>query len=103
MTIDSYEDVPENDEAALQKAVSQQPISVAICANDLQFYSSGVVTQCCKELDHGVLAAGYGEVRASALHVQSCMRGKESLHLQEVLTEQHSPWSADDIQLLEQQ
>lgn len=65
VTIDSYEDVPENDEAALQKAVSQQPISVAICANDLQFYSSGVVTQCCKELDHGVLAAGYGEEAGS--------------------------------------
>ncbi|KAK9795902.1 hypothetical protein WJX73_005611 [Symbiochloris irregularis] len=61
VTIDGFEDVPVNDESALEKAVSQQPVSVAICANDLQFYSSGVVSNCCKDLDHGVLAVGYGE------------------------------------------
>lgn len=64
MSIDGYEDVPENDEAALMKAVSKQPVSVAICASGgLQFYSSGVVDgKCCTELDHGVLAVGYGVV-----------------------------------------
>ena len=30
VTIDGYEDVPVNDEKALQKAVANQPISVAI-------------------------------------------------------------------------
>ena len=64
MSVDGYEDVPENDEAALMKAVSKQPVSVAICASGgLQFYSSGVVDgKCCTELDHGVLAVGYGVV-----------------------------------------
>ncbi len=40
MTIDSYEDVPANDEAAMSKAVSHQPVAVGICASPaLQFYS----------------------------------------------------------------
>ena len=42
VSIDSFEDVPQNSEADLAKAVSQQPISVAICASQLQFYSSGM-------------------------------------------------------------
>lgn len=65
VSIDGYVDVPEKDETALLKAVSQQPVSVAICASGgLQFYSSGVMdaNHCCTELDHGVLAVGYGEV-----------------------------------------
>lgn len=61
VSIDGFEDVPVNDEHALKKAVSQQPISVAICASEsLQFYSKGIVEECCTELDHGVLAVGYG-------------------------------------------
>jgi hypothetical protein len=41
VSIDGYEDVPANDESALQKAVANQPVSVAIDAsgNDFQFYS----------------------------------------------------------------
>lgn len=61
VSIDGHEGVPKSDEGALRKAVSQQPVSVAICASDLQFYGNGVVDSCCKELDHGVLAVGYGE------------------------------------------
>jgi C1A family cysteine protease len=61
VTIDGFEDVPVNDEKALQKAVAVQPVSVAICADPLQSYSSGIVDSCCKELDHGVLVVGYGE------------------------------------------
>lgn len=61
VSIDGYEDVP-HDEVSLRKAVSQQPVSVAICATDLQFYSNGVVDKCCSDLDHGVLAVGYGDV-----------------------------------------
>lgn len=42
VTIDDYEDVPENDEKALQKAVANQPVSVAIEAGgrEFQFYDS---------------------------------------------------------------
>lgn len=41
VTIDGYENVPENDEDALMKAVANQPVSVAIDAggSDFQFYS----------------------------------------------------------------
>lgn len=63
VTIDGYEDVPENDEMALQKAVAHQPVSVAIEASGsaFQFYQSGVFTgHCGAELDHGVAAVGYG-------------------------------------------
>lgn len=40
VTIDSYEDVPENDEKALKQAVAGQPVSVAIEAGgrDFQLY-----------------------------------------------------------------
>ena len=61
--INGYEDVPANNEKALQKAVAHQPIAVAIDAGgfEFQFYSSGVFTgQCGTELDHGVAAVGYG-------------------------------------------
>ena len=42
VTIDSYEDVPANDEKSLQKAVANQPVSVAIEAagTAFQLYSS---------------------------------------------------------------
>ncbi|GAU22568.1 hypothetical protein TSUD_93360 [Trifolium subterraneum] len=62
-TITGYEDVPANNEQALQKAVANQPISVAIDASgsDFQFYKSGVFTGSCgTQLDHGVTAVGYG-------------------------------------------
>lgn len=63
VSIDGHEDVPENDEGALLKAVANQPVSVAIDAGsqDMQFYSEGVFTgQCGTELNHGVVAVGYG-------------------------------------------
>lgn len=42
VSIDSYKDVPINDEKALQKAVANQPVSVAIEAGGMafQFYES---------------------------------------------------------------
>ena len=61
--IKGYEDVPANNEKALQKAVAHQPVAVAIDAGgfEFQFYTSGVFTgQCGTELDHGVAAVGYG-------------------------------------------
>lgn len=60
VSIDSYEHVPANSEVDLAKAVAEQPVSVAICASALQFYATGIVDTCCSELDHGVLAVGYG-------------------------------------------
>lgn len=37
VTIDGYEDVPQNDEKALKKAVAHQPVSVAIEAGGRHF------------------------------------------------------------------
>lgn len=51
-------------ENALEAAVAQQPVSVAIEADQavFQHYTSGVLTNdaCGSQLDHGVLAVGYG-------------------------------------------
>nr|KYP73632.1 Cysteine proteinase RD21a [Cajanus cajan] len=63
VTIDGYEDVPQNDEKSMMKAVANQPISVAIEAGgrEFQLYESGVFTgRCGTELDHGVVVVGYG-------------------------------------------
>ncbi|XP_074573409.1 oryzain alpha chain-like [Curcuma longa] len=63
VSIDSYEDVPKNDEKSLQKAVANQPVSVAIDAtgSDFQLYASGVFTgDCGTSLDHSATAVGYG-------------------------------------------
>ncbi len=67
VTIDGYEDVPADDAAALKKAVANQPVSVAICANSrLQLYSKGVFSEgeCCDQLNHGVLAVGCAAMRS---------------------------------------
>ena len=63
MTITSFSDVPANSETALTSAIVQQPVSVAVEADEsvFQFYSGGVMTSACgTNLDHGVLAVGYG-------------------------------------------
>nr|BAD16614.1 cysteine proteinase [Dianthus caryophyllus] len=63
VTIDDYEDSPVYDEKSLQKAVANQPVSVAIegGGRDFQLYDSGVFTgKCGTALDHGVAVVGYG-------------------------------------------
>jgi len=62
-TISGFKDIPANNEAALLTAVTAGPVSVAIEADQLafQFYASGVFSAACgTNLDHGVLAVGYG-------------------------------------------
>ncbi|KAK4493510.1 hypothetical protein RD792_005589 [Penstemon davidsonii] len=61
--ISSYEKIPADNEAALMKAVANQPIAVSLDASgpSFQFYSSGVFTgQCGTTLNHGVTVVGYG-------------------------------------------
>lgn len=59
----SYTDVATNSDSALMSALAQQPVAVAIEADQktFQLYKSGVLTAACgTNLDHGVLAVGYG-------------------------------------------
>jgi hypothetical protein len=61
-TISSYKDVAHNNPTALQTAVVQQPISIAVEADQSawQLYKSGTVTgNCGTNLDHAVLIVGY--------------------------------------------
>ncbi|KAL2453815.1 Cysteine proteinase RD21a [Abeliophyllum distichum] len=63
VSIDAYEDVTPYNEKALQKAVANQPISIAVEAGgrDFQLYESGIFSgKCGLDLDHGVAAVGYG-------------------------------------------
>jgi len=65
-TLRSYNDVPSGDENSLLNAVYSTPTSVAIDAShqSFQFYNGGVYSDpsCSStQLDHGVLAIGYGD------------------------------------------
>uniref|UniRef100_A0A453PEN4 Peptidase C1A papain C-terminal domain-containing protein n=2 Tax=Aegilops tauschii TaxID=37682 RepID=A0A453PEN4_AEGTS len=63
VTISGYEDVPENSEVSLLKALAHQPVSVGIAAGsrDFQFYKGGVFEGTCgTQLDHALTAVGYG-------------------------------------------
>ena len=62
-SIKTYTDVTPSSADALINAVAQQPISVAIEAdqNSFQLYAGGVLTANCGiQLDHGVLVTAYG-------------------------------------------
>lgn len=61
----SYYDIIPNSDIEMMSALSQQPVSVAIEADqkDFQLYSSGVFTgNCGTKLDHGVALVGYGSL-----------------------------------------
>jgi len=61
--ITGFRNVHPKDESALMEAVSKQPVSVAIEADQMvfQLYSRGILSkECGVKLDHGVLLVGYG-------------------------------------------
>ena len=64
LKVSTYTDVTKNDASQLKAALDKQPVSVAIEADKMAFqmYHSGVLTgdKCGTNLDHGVLAVGYG-------------------------------------------
>merc|ERR1719487_2321588 len=61
---ESYTDVTHNSGTQLKAALNKNPVSIAIEADKLVFqqYHKGVITgsSCGTQLDHGVLAVGYG-------------------------------------------
>jgi len=76
-TLSSYQDIPQGSETQLQAAVaSHGPVSVAIDAglSSFQFYSGGVYSDAScgnspNDLDHGVLAVGYGTLSGQAMWI----------------------------------
>jgi C1A family cysteine protease len=61
--VTSFVDVTPSSDSAMMTALSKQPVSIAIEADqrEFQLYKSGVFTASCgTTLDHGVLAVGYG-------------------------------------------
>jgi len=62
-TVSAHKDVTVGSKSQFKAAVAQQPVAVAIEADQMAFqaYTSGVISSGCgTRLDHGVLAVGYG-------------------------------------------
>jgi cathepsin L len=64
VTVTGYDNVTPSNVSQMRAALTQQPLAIAIEADKLVFqtYKSGVLdsTQCGTNLDHAVLAVGYG-------------------------------------------
>ena len=60
--VTGFTDIPQNNCAQLTSAITKNPVSVAIAANAIMMYSSGVFDNaaCGTGLNHGVGAVGYG-------------------------------------------
>ena len=60
-SISSYTDIAD-DQNSLVAAIARQPVSIAIYSNPIQLYESGIYNNwgCSDNVDHGVLAVGYG-------------------------------------------
>lgn len=61
--IKGYKDVQPHSETALMEALTHQPVSIGIEADQasFQFYGGGVMSGTCgSKVDHGVLVVGYG-------------------------------------------
>jgi C1A family cysteine protease len=60
--ITGYTDVTPKDNDALQTASAQQPVSIAIDAENIMMYTGGIFNDknCGTQLDHGVTLTGYG-------------------------------------------
>ena len=64
--------VAANSDSAMMTAIAQQPVSIAIEADQssFQLYKSGVFTGSCgTNLDHGVLLVGYGTMSAGDYYI----------------------------------
>lgn len=60
--VKGWADVPQNNCGQLLNALNSNPVSVAIAANAIMYYKTGVFdnTSCGTGLNHGVTAVGYG-------------------------------------------
>lgn len=64
----SYHDIPSMDNDSLKASVARQVVSVAIHANQIIHYKSGVFhSYCGTQLNHGVAVVGYGNDEKSGL------------------------------------
>lgn len=64
VTVKNYTNVPAGSVSQLKAAIDKQPVSITLDANSdvFQSYSSGILdsAKCGTELDHAVMAVGYG-------------------------------------------
>lgn len=89
---------------ALMSAITKQPVSVAIEADQsgFQFYKSGVFTAACgTTLDHGVLAVGYGTLGKKNNSTLVDGKQKKSKKFWKVKNSWGSSWGMNGFILLE--